>query len=91
VAGAIAAVVALADPAEVVLGGSWGHHPVLATAIAEAAAALPRPVPVHAAALTAGPSLAGARADARRRLRAAIVSRAQPAPPPTPPADPARQ
>jgi predicted NBD/HSP70 family sugar kinase len=80
VSGAIAAIVALADPAEIVLGGPWGSHPVLAAAIAEAAAALPRPVPVRAAAAATEPSLSGARADALARLRAAIVSRAQPAP-----------
>jgi predicted NBD/HSP70 family sugar kinase len=80
VAGAIAAIVALADPAEIVLGGPWGSHPVLAAAIAEAAAVLPRPVPVRAAAAATEPSLSGARADALARLRAAIISRAQPAP-----------
>jgi predicted NBD/HSP70 family sugar kinase len=78
VAGAIAAIAALADPAEIVLGGPWGSHPVLTAAIAEAAAALPRPVPVRAAAAGTEPSLSGARADALARLRAAIISRAQP-------------
>jgi predicted NBD/HSP70 family sugar kinase len=80
VAGAIAAIVALANPAEIILGGPWGSHPVLAAAIAEAAAALPRPVPVRAAAAATEPSLSGTRADALGRLRAAIVSRAQPVP-----------
>ena len=79
--GAIAAVVALADPAEIVLGGPWGSHPVLAAAIAEAAASLPRPVPVRVAAAATEPALSGARADALARLRAAIIARAQPAPP----------
>ena len=80
VAGAIAAVVALSDPAQVILGGPWGHHPELATAIAGAVAALPRPVPIRPATLTSTPSLTGARADALARLQAAIVSRAQTAP-----------
>jgi predicted NBD/HSP70 family sugar kinase len=80
VAGAIAAVAALTDPAEVVLGGPWGRHPVLAGAITGAVADLPRPVPVRAGGLSAEPSLAGARADALTRLRAAIVARAQPGP-----------
>jgi predicted NBD/HSP70 family sugar kinase len=79
-AGAIAAIVALADPAEIVLGGPWGSHPVLAAAIAEAAASLPRPVPVRVAAAATEQSLSGARADALARLRADIVSRAQPTP-----------
>jgi predicted NBD/HSP70 family sugar kinase len=80
VSGAIAAVVALADPAEIVLGGPWGSHPVLAAAIAEAAASLPRPVPVRVAAAATEPALSGARADALARLRAAIIARAQPTP-----------
>jgi predicted NBD/HSP70 family sugar kinase len=80
VAGAIAAIVALADPAEIVLGGPWGSHPVLVAAIAEAAAVLPRPVPARVTAAATEPSLSGARADALGRLRAAIISRAQPAP-----------
>jgi predicted NBD/HSP70 family sugar kinase len=81
VAGAIAAVVALADPAQVVLGGRWGRHPVITAAVAAAVADLSRPVPVRAAVLTTAPSLTGARADALARLRAAIVARAQGTPP----------
>jgi predicted NBD/HSP70 family sugar kinase len=81
VAGAIAAIVALADPAEIVLGGPWGSHPVLAAAIAEAATSLPRPVPVRVAAAATEPALSGARADALARLRAAIIARTQPARP----------
>jgi predicted NBD/HSP70 family sugar kinase/DNA-binding transcriptional ArsR family regulator len=81
VAGAIAAIVALTDPAEIVLGGPWGSHPVLAAAIAEAAASLPRPVPVRAAVAATEPALSGARADTLARLRAAIIARAQPTPP----------
>ncbi len=76
VAGAIAAVVALADPAEVVLGGPWGHHPELVAAVADAVAALPRPVPIRAATLTVAPALAGARSAALLRLRATIIARA---------------
>ncbi len=81
VSGAIAAVVALADPAEIVLGGPWGSHPVLAATIAEAAASLPRPVPVRVAAAATEPALSGARADALARLRAAVIARAQLTPP----------
>ncbi|MBV9795927.1 MAG: ROK family protein [Actinobacteria bacterium] len=76
VAGAIAAVVALADPAQVILGGPWGRHPLLADAVADAVADLPRPVPVQAATPLAEPSLAGARDSALTRLRADIVTRA---------------
>jgi predicted NBD/HSP70 family sugar kinase len=80
VAGAIAAVVALADPAQIVLGGPWGGHPVVAEAITAAVANLPRPVPVRPASLTIEPSLAGARQAALTRLQSAIITRAQPTP-----------
>jgi len=73
VGGVLAAVVALTDPEVVVIGGPWGSHPVILAAVAEAAARLPRRVPVRAAGLTVEPSLTGARADAIDRLRAAIV------------------
>ena len=78
VAGAIAAIVALTDPAQIVLGGPWGRHPLVATAVEAAVAGLPRPVPVRPAHLTAGPSLAGAREAALTGLRSAIVTRARP-------------
>ncbi len=81
VAGAIAAIVALADPAQIVLGGTWGRQPVVAGAVTAAVADLPRPVPVRPASPAAEPSLAGARAEALTRLRTAIVTRAQPTPP----------
>lgn len=74
VAGVLAAVVALADPQVVVLGGEWGTDPAVVEAIAAAAAALPRTVPVRTAALTAEPALAGARLDALDRLRRAITA-----------------
>jgi predicted NBD/HSP70 family sugar kinase len=77
VAGAIAAVAALSDPAQIILGGPWGHHPELVTAITRAVASMPRPVPLRVATLTAEPSLAGARADALARLQTAIIARAQ--------------
>ncbi|MFI5930797.1 ROK family transcriptional regulator [Actinoplanes sp. NPDC051494] len=76
VGGVLNALVALADPATVIVGGSWGGHPALLAAIAAEAGQLPRPVPVRAATLTAEPSLIGARADAVTRLRGAIVEAA---------------
>jgi predicted NBD/HSP70 family sugar kinase len=76
VSGALAAVVALADPELIVIGGAWGAHPVVLGAIDAAFTRMPRHVPVRAAALRAEPSLAGARADALRRLRAVIVAAA---------------
>lgn len=80
VAGALAAVVALADPAQIVLGGPWGRHPMVAKAVTAAVANLPRPVPVRPAHLTAGPSLTGTREAALTRLQSAIITRAQAAP-----------
>ncbi len=77
VGGVLAAVVALADPARIIIGGSWGSHPVILTAIAAAAARLPRTVPVQAAQVTAEPALAGARSDALSRLRTGIVAAGQ--------------
>jgi len=71
VGGVIAAVVALADPLEVVVGGSWG--PPLIDVIREATARTPRPVPVRSAGLTGEPVMAGVRTEALRRLRSAVV------------------
>jgi predicted NBD/HSP70 family sugar kinase len=72
IAGVVAAVVALADPARVVIGGSWG--PSFLDEIRVAVDALPRQVPVVAASITGEPSLLGARRDAVDRLRSAIAS-----------------
>ncbi|MGW6932142.1 ROK family protein [Lentzea sp. NPDC054927] len=66
VSGVVTALVALADPAVVVVGGPWG--PALLDTISSA----PRPVSVVAASV-AEPSLVGARADALDRLRTALV------------------
>ncbi|WP_067510387.1 ROK family transcriptional regulator [Actinoplanes sp. TFC3] len=78
VAGVVAAVVALTDPAEVILGGSWGPHPAILDAVSAVVARQPRPVPLHAATVTAEPSLTGARTDAITRLRTAIITASQP-------------
>ena len=48
VGGVLAAVVALADPALVVLGGPWGSDPAVLAAVSAAFGALPRHVPVRA-------------------------------------------
>lgn len=72
VSGVLAAVVALADPEVIVIGGPWGTH--VLDAIAAAFARLPRHVPVRAADVTTEPSLAGARTAAVSRLRADIVA-----------------
>jgi predicted NBD/HSP70 family sugar kinase len=74
VSGVLAAVVALTDPGLIIIGGSWGCHPVIGETIVAGAAHLPRTVPVRAAGLTDNPSLAGARLDALSRLREAIIA-----------------
>ena len=76
VSGLLAAVVALSDPELIVIGGSWGAHPLILDAITTAFTRLPRHVAVRAAKLRAEPSLAGARTDALNRLRATIVAAA---------------
>jgi predicted NBD/HSP70 family sugar kinase len=74
VSGVLAAVVALTDPGLIIIGGSWGGHPVILETIVAGADRLPRTVPVRGAELTGNPSLAGARTDALSRLRAAIIA-----------------
>jgi predicted NBD/HSP70 family sugar kinase len=74
ISGALAAIVALADPELVIIGGSWGSHPAVLHAIAADTARLPWPVPVRGAGLTDNPSLAGARIDALSRLRSDIIA-----------------
>jgi predicted NBD/HSP70 family sugar kinase len=75
IAGAVAALIALADPEVVVLGGSWGTHPALEQAIRTHLARLPRSVALRPAAVHDRPALAGARQRAIHQLRASIVTR----------------
>jgi predicted NBD/HSP70 family sugar kinase len=77
VGGVIAAIVALADPEVVILGGPWGSHPAIALAVTDEVAGLPRPLPIQVAALTGEPSLTGARVAAIEQLRSAIVAMAR--------------
>jgi predicted NBD/HSP70 family sugar kinase len=74
VSGVVAALASLADPEVVIIGGPWGSHPVVLEAVTAALAGRPRRVALRAASVIAEPSLAGARGEALRRLRAAIVS-----------------
>ena len=75
IAGAIAALIALADPEVVVLGGSWGTHPALQQAIRTHLARLPRSVALRPAAVHDQPALAGARQRAVHQLRDSIITR----------------
>jgi predicted NBD/HSP70 family sugar kinase len=74
IAGVLSAVVALTDPAVVLLGGSWGRHPSVLAAVAREFADAPRDVPVEAAAVIDEPALVAARETALEQLRDAIVS-----------------
>jgi predicted NBD/HSP70 family sugar kinase len=77
VSGVLAAVVALSDPELIVIGGAWGAHPLILDAVTAAFTRMPRHAAVRAAKLGDSPALAGARADALSRLRAAIVATAR--------------
>jgi len=72
VGGVVAAVIALADPQEIVVGGAWG--PALVDDIRAQTARMPRSVPVRAADLTGEPVLSGVRAEALSRLRSVITA-----------------
>jgi predicted NBD/HSP70 family sugar kinase len=72
VAGVLAAIVALADPEQVLIGGSWG--PAILDSIRAAVSRLPRQPTVQAAKLTSEPGLTGARADALKRLQTLIAT-----------------
>ncbi|MET9229275.1 ROK family transcriptional regulator [Lentzea sp. NPDC003310] len=74
IGGVVTALVTLADPEVVVVGGSWG--PSLLDAIRAECARSPRRVDVVAASVSA-PSLAGARAFALESLRTALVDAAR--------------
>ena len=76
VAGALSAMVALTDPAVVLVGGSWGRHPSVLAAVAREFEDAPRHVPVEGAAVTGEPPLAAVRETALQQLRDAIVTAA---------------
>jgi predicted NBD/HSP70 family sugar kinase len=74
VSGVLAAMVALADPELIVIGGPWGAHPHIVSAIRAEFGRLPRHVPVRMAEVTGEPALAGVRSHALDSLRAAVVA-----------------
>ena len=73
-AGVLSAVVALVNPAVVLVGGPWG--PGIVAALAEVMALEPRGVAVEAAAVVDEPALTAARGAALDALRDAIVAAA---------------
>ena len=85
VAGVLSAVVALTDPAVVLIGGTWGRHPILLAAVAREFADAPRSVPIEAASVNDEPALAAARETALQQLRDAIITSEASAPPPVRP------
>jgi predicted NBD/HSP70 family sugar kinase len=78
ICGVVAALVALTDPRVVVVGGAWGTHPTVLQDVSDRAFQLPRRVPIRSAQVTIEPALTGAREEALRDLRAAILTRRQP-------------
>lgn len=80
ISGVLAAVVALTDPTTIVIGGPWGADPAILGVVRARFTDRPRHVPIRAATVTAEPALAGARADALKRLRSAVVDSAAAAP-----------
>lgn len=79
IGGVLSAVVSLADPRMVVIGGEWGLCPGLIGAVDEHFSRTPRPVPLTAAVLSS-PELTGARSRAVEEFRSLIVRMAHPAP-----------
>jgi predicted NBD/HSP70 family sugar kinase len=72
VGGVLAALVALADPAVVVLGGPWG--PAVLDAVRAESARAPRSVAIEAASVLDEPALTAARSAALRQLRDAVIA-----------------
>ena len=72
VSGVVSALVALADPAVVLLGGPWG--PAVLEAVRAEVARAPRHVPIEAAAVGEEPALTAAREAALHQLRDAVVA-----------------
>jgi predicted NBD/HSP70 family sugar kinase len=73
--GVIVAAIALADPEQVVLGGTWGRDQRVVDAITHHLAPSPRRIPVRASQLPEWPDHAGARARALSELRTTIATR----------------
>ncbi|GAB3450524.1 ROK family transcriptional regulator [Phycicoccus ginsengisoli] len=78
VADVVAALVALADPHEVVLGGPWGRDPQVVAAVRDRVASAKRPVGVRGA-MVVDAALTGAREHAVAALRAQLVGDQVPA------------
>lgn len=73
IGGVITAIVALADPEVVVLGGPWGADPRVVAAVDAYCRQQARPVAVRAATVVVEAPLTGARRNALDRLRSTIA------------------
>ncbi len=71
-AGVVAAAIGLADPRQIVIGGSWG--PGIVETVRATLVGKPRQTEIRAATVTSDPVFTGVRAEALRRLQAAIAS-----------------
>lgn len=74
IGGVLSALVALADPSVVIVGGSWGAHPLILDAVRTYSLTLPRAPLLQPASITAQAPLAGARERAVSALRASITN-----------------
>ncbi|WP_347345818.1 ROK family protein [Microbacterium sp.] len=72
VGGVVAAIVAMADPEVVVVGGTWGARRDVLELVADAVERSPRPVPLQSARVDDAP-LRGARAHAVSLLRSRLI------------------
>lgn len=68
----MAAIVAMADPEVVVVGGTWGARRDVLELVADAVERSPRPVPLQSARVDDAP-LRGARAHAVSLLRSRLI------------------
>jgi predicted NBD/HSP70 family sugar kinase len=73
VGGALAAITSLVDPGHIVIGGPWGPHPEIFTAINDAAGRHPRSPVLYSAAVPSS-AFTGVRADAFTRLRDSVIT-----------------
>jgi predicted NBD/HSP70 family sugar kinase len=74
VCGVLAAIVAITDPEVIIVGGAWGPHPAVFDAVETEFARQPRQVRLQAARVLTEAPLSGARHEALRALRAAILA-----------------
>ncbi|WP_336159636.1 ROK family transcriptional regulator [Amycolatopsis sp. VC5-11] len=72
ICGVLLALVTVSDPELIVLGGPWG--PDVLDAVSDRFAQLPRHVPLRAPRATDSPALTGARDEAVRALRSAVLT-----------------